>query len=380
MRLLNLRPDRVIIKAYIRKCRKKPLDHRAVHSISRTFHAFCRSRKPDHRTYKLVLQPCCLRCLSTDTRAPGTSRAACGLLTLITKHFLIHFIYLHIFPRLFPRDSRQPIQAANTVFAVLPISNYPDTPAVPAAAITDKSSCFPVRHRRTMYSEAFRCLYNAVKSSRGSSKVFICLDNCWNQKNAFTICYSARSTLESFAAKISDMQKDVNWNLAYHAYNQPLSDSQFWSGANASMFTSDANTTTFITMRNIQTLTDYVKNRFGSNTRIILSEQGFSSTYGGQANQAAAIALAYYKAACNPMIDAFIIRSYKDEAHEVAQGLAMGLKDANGKKKTAYNVFKNMDSSNSLKYTEKVLKSQVGNWKSLVPGYSTGKISSMYRK
>ena len=232
----------------------------------------------------------------------------------------------------------------------------------------------------SMYSEAFRCLYNAVKSSRGSSKVFICLDNCWNQKNAFTICYSARSTLESFAAKISDMQKDVNWNLAYHAYNQPLSDSQFWSGANASMFTGDANTTTFITMRNIQTLTDYVKNRFGSNTRIILSEQGFSSTYGGQANQAAAIALAYYKAACNPMIDAFIIRSYKDEAHEVAQGLAMGLKDANGKKKTAYNVFKNMDSSNSLKYTEKVLKSQVGNWKSLVPGYSTGKISSMYRK
>lgn len=232
----------------------------------------------------------------------------------------------------------------------------------------------------SMYSEAFRCLYNAVKSSRGSSKVFICLDNCWNQKNAFTICYCARSTLESFAAKISDMQKDVNWNLAYHAYNQPLSDSQFWSGANASMFTSDANTTTFITMRNIQTLTDYVKNRFGSNTRIILSEQGFSSTYGGQANQAAAIALAYYKAACNPMIDAFIIRSYKDEAHEVAQGLAMGLKDANGKKKTAYNVFKNMDSSNSLKYTEKVLKSQVGNWKSLVPGYSTGKISSMYRK
>lgn len=232
----------------------------------------------------------------------------------------------------------------------------------------------------SMYSEAFRCLYNAVKSSRGSSKVFICLDNCWNQKNAFTICYSARSTLESFAAKISDMQKDVNWNLAYHAYNQPLSDSQFWSGANASMFTSDANTTTFITMRNIQTLTNYVKNRFGSNTRIILSEQGFSSTYGGQANQAAAIALAYYKAACNPMIDAFIIRSYKDEAHEVAQGLAMGLKDANGKKKTAYNVFKNMDSSNSLKYTEKVLKSQVGNWKSLVPGYSTGKISSMYRK
>ena len=99
------------------------------------------------------------------------------------------------------------------------------------------------------------------------------------------------------------------------------------------MFTNDANSTTFITMRNIDTLTSYVKSRYGSNTRVILSEQGFSST-GGQANQAAALALAYYKAACNPMIDVFIVRSYKDEAHEVAQGLAMGLKDANGKKKT----------------------------------------------
>ena len=145
------------------------------------------------------------------------------------------------------------------------------------------------------------------------------------------------------------------------------------------MFTNDANSTTFITMRNIQTLTDYVKNKFGSQTRIILSEQGFSST-NGQANQAAAIALAYYKAACNPMIDAFIIRSYKDEAHEVALGLAMGLKDANGKKKTAYNIFANMDGSKSLKYTEKVLNSQAGNWKSQVPGYNIGRISSMYRK
>ena len=231
----------------------------------------------------------------------------------------------------------------------------------------------------SMYSEAFRCLYNAVRSSRGSSKVFICLDNCWNQKNAFSVCYSAKSTLDNFATKISEMQKNVNWNLAYHAYNQPLSDPQFWSGANASMFTSNVNSTTFITMRNIDTLTNYVKSRYGSNTRVILSEQGFSST-GGQANQAAALALAYYKAACNPIIDAFIVRSYKDEAHEVAQGLAMGLKDANGKKKTAFNVFSNMDSSNSLKYTEKVLSGQVGNWKAQIPGYNVKRISRMYRK
>ena len=57
----------------------------------------------------------------------------------------------------------------------------------------------------------------------------------------------------------------------------------------------------------------------------------------------------------------------------------MGLKDTNGRKKTSYNVFTNMDSSNSLKYTEKVLNSQVGNWKAKVPGYTAKRVSSMYR-
>lgn len=231
----------------------------------------------------------------------------------------------------------------------------------------------------SMYSEAFRCLYNAVRSSRGSSKVFICLDNCWNQKNIFTVCYTSRSTLDTFASTVSKLQKGINWNLAYHAYSQPLTESQFWSSINAPLLTNDGNTATFITMNNIQALTNYVKNKYGTKTRVILSEQGFSSSFGGQANQAASMALAYYKAACNPMIDAFIIRSYQDEAHEVAQGLALGLKDTNGKKKTVYNVFRYMDSSSSLKYAGKVLNSQVGNWKSKVPGYTAKRVYNMYR-
>lgn len=231
----------------------------------------------------------------------------------------------------------------------------------------------------SMYSEAFRCLYNAVRSSRASSKVFICLDNCWRQKNIFKVCYTSKSTLDTFASTVSKLQKGINWNLAYHAYSQPLTEAQFWSSVNAPLLTNDANTATFITMHNIQALTNYVKNKFGSKTRIILSEQGYSSSYGGQDNQAASMALAYYKAACNPMIDAFIIRSYQDEAHEVAQGLAIGLKDAKGKKKTVFNVFKNMDSTSSLKYTGKVLNSKVGNWQSKVPGYSAKRVAGMYR-
>ena len=122
-------------------------------------------------------------------------------------------------------------------------------------------------------------------------------------------------------------------------------------------------------------MTNYIKSKYGTKTRIILSEQGFTSSQGQDA-QAAAIALGYYVAACNPMVDAFIIRSYQDEAHEVAQGLAMGI---NGKK--AMKVFTYMDSTKSLKYTESYLKSQVGSgWKSRVPGFSTSRLSKIYRK
>lgn len=130
-----------------------------------------------------------------------------------------------------------------------------------------------------------------------------------------------------------------------------------------------------VSLNNLSVMTKYIRNKYGSNTRVILSEQGFTSTQ-SQQDQAAAIALGYYIAACDPMVDAFIIRSYADTADEMAQGLHMGLA---GKK--AMKVFQHMDSSSSLKYAEKYLKSQVGaGWKSWVPGFSTSKITKTYRK
>ena len=78
-------------------------------------------------------------------------------------------------------------------------------------------------------------------------------------------------------------------------------------------------------------MTNYVKKNFGSDTHILLSEQGFTSN-SGQDVQAAAIAYTYYKAEFNPMIDAVIFRSVQDEASEVSQGLSFGLYTADGKK------------------------------------------------
>ncbi|WP_395017607.1 DUF5722 domain-containing protein [Robinsoniella peoriensis] len=218
------------------------------------------------------------------------------------------------------------------------------------------------------YAYAFRSLYNAAKSNWNNSKVFICLDHCWNTADAG---YTAKDFMNSFAKKIKSMQGGINWNVAFHAYPAPLTSPDFWNNSAVS----SKEDSPYVTMENIQVLTNYVKKHYGSKTRIILSEQGFSSSKGEDV-QAAAIAYGYYKAACNPMIDSFIIRSYSDEPCETAQGLYMGI---SGKK--SYKVFKYMDTRKSGKYTNKYLKT-IGksSWKKAVPGYTPNRIYKMYRK
>lgn len=220
------------------------------------------------------------------------------------------------------------------------------------------------------YTDAFRCLYNAVRGTRASSKVFICLDHYWNTT---VQGYAGKDILNSFAKRLRAIQANVNWNLAYHAYPFPLTEPKFWAGYYPSHTTNNSNSPV-ISLNNLSALTNYIKGVYGSDTRIIISEVGFTSSK-GQSLQAASLALGYYIAACNPMVDAFHVRSYQDESHEVAQGLAFGLKG-----KSAWKVFLNMDSSKTLTYTKSHLTSQVGTkWTSKVPYYKLKRLYTMYR-
>ena len=84
----------------------------------------------------------------------------------------------------------------------------------------------------------------------------------------------------------------------------------------------------YISAVNLNVLTDYVQNHFGAGTRIILSEQGFTSRE-GEEYQAAALAYTFYAAQFNNMIDAVIFRSYETDPND--EGLDLGLKEAGGR-------------------------------------------------
>lgn len=224
------------------------------------------------------------------------------------------------------------------------------------------------------YAQVFNMLYYGVKHGFKNTRVFISMDNEWNKaSNGF----SGKSFLTAFASAIKKENPKVQWNIAFHAYPAPLTSPAIWSNAGVN----NTENTPYITPHNIEVLTKYVKKHYGSKTRIILSEQGFTST-AGENIQAAALAYSYYKCEFNSMIDAFIIRSEYDVAVEVSQGLSMGLiVPSPWRYKEAYNVYKYMDTPKSETYTKKYL-SVIGakKWSDIVPGYKASKFKSMPNK
>ncbi|MBE5872215.1 MAG: hypothetical protein E7294_13340 [Lachnospiraceae bacterium] len=220
------------------------------------------------------------------------------------------------------------------------------------------------------YAQAFRTMYYAAVSHNKNARAYISLDNNWMGGSGV---YSAREFMVHFNKEVKVLDSKISWNLAYHAYPAPLTAAAFWNNPQAIQNENSQ----YVTPKNITVLTKFVKKKFGKKTRIILSEQGFTST-AGEHTQAAAIAYAYYIAEFNDMIDSIIIRSDIDNEVESAQGLKMGLRNLDGSRKAAYNVFKYMDTPQYQTYTANCLAT-LGkkNWSSLVKGFKDSKLKKM---
>lgn len=131
--------------------------------------------------------------------------------------------------------------------------------------------------------------------------------------------------LDAFASSLKS-QGNIRWNLAYHPYSSPLTEPKFWLNTNGQL--TDSLSSPVINMGNIHVLTKYIRKKYGSNTRIILSEQGYTSRKWGtdvQQAQSAAIAYSYYLTESESMIDSFIMNRHVDHNVEVAHGLSLGL-------------------------------------------------------
>ena len=223
------------------------------------------------------------------------------------------------------------------------------------------------------YAEAFRLLYQGVKRTASNSRVFISLDHCWNKAEAG---FSGKAYLDAFASYMNANAPTLQWNINYHPYSQPLTRNAFWSDNGNTV--SNVNTA-YISMKNIQVLTDYVgtlESRYGKaqgSVRVIIGELGYSARSGQQEEntQAAALGYGYYIAMFNSRIDAYIVRAYVDDAAEIASGLYLGMFDRSYHQKKSYNVYKHLDTDESLAYMNLYLSTVgISSWSDVIPGFN----------
>ena len=121
----------------------------------------------------------------------------------------------------------------------------------------------------------------------------------------------------------------------------------------------------------------------GSVRHIILSEQGFTSKSATRGDveriQAAALAYAYYIADSNPYIDAIMMNRQVDNVSETNSSLALGLWACDmsspdvvkaTRRKQSWSVFRQIDRSESLQYTE-FAKEIIGieRWSDVIPNF-----------
>ncbi len=221
------------------------------------------------------------------------------------------------------------------------------------------------------YAQAFRVFYNAIKAVNASAEVYMPLDQTWN-RNHNDNNYDARDIIDNFNTIIKE-KGNIDWQVAYHPYPVPLTNAAFWNtGAYYKKLTVDSVDTAMINMKNVHVVTDYLQREdfltdSGEARHVLLSEQGFTSSSGGEGVQAAAFAYAYYIAEANSQINGFLLNRQTDAPEEVAQGLAFGLNYSNGVRKKVYNVFKKIDTSESENATE-FAKSILGisDWSSVI--------------
>lgn len=231
----------------------------------------------------------------------------------------------------------------------------------------------------TNYSNTFRSLYYAVKSHNANARVFTCTDHTWNDRDRD---WGTKGFITSLNSYLKNMNPNIQWNLANHAYTAVLTNADPWNDGAVRIYSvAHSNSASFVSPYNLEVLTNYVASNFGSNCRIILSEVGFSYTGGtnptlnggrqsGADVQAAATAYLFYKAQFTSNIDACIFHT-GDEGEAGKNFRIEGM--------PAGTVYTYMDTPSYADYTNGYLGLIGGatSWESIIPGFNGAVLRSM---
>lgn len=196
-----------------------------------------------------------------------------------------------------------------------------------------------------VYADSYVLLYESIQNNaiangaNPQAKAYISLDRAWTEPGTGI---GSKAFLTQFALYLSkNVQYSVDWGVAFHPYAAVMDPTvsgyspeeiNLWGN---NPLTPNSENAKYVTAANLNVLTDYIRNNYGTQHRVILSEQGFDAK-GGEDYQAAGLAYTFYAGQMNDMVDAVIFRAWED--HPAEMGLQLGIK---GRK--AHKVFKYMD-------------------------------------
>ena len=230
-----------------------------------------------------------------------------------------------------------------------------------------------------LYAEQVAAVYRAARQVYANARIYMCLDHYWTIGNG-SYWYPGKTILTKFAARAAAKGlKKGSWCIAYHPYN--ISQYVVDIMSDSASVTNSENTR-IITMKNLSVLTKFVKKNYTKNCRIILSEQGYSSVTSGKdtsEGQAKSVALAYYIAEQNSMVDSMILHRQVDHT---AEGEKYGLYTSWGGenaawKKLSWTAYKYADTTIKNAFTSaaaKMAKSLSGKKVGKKIGVKSGKL------
>lgn len=159
-----------------------------------------------------------------------------------------------------------------------------------------------------LYTKTYLQLYNAVRRHSSVARVSVCLDHSW-QHDDVGRAITTKDYLNTFNLALAGTPAASDWCLAYHMYPSILAEPDIWT-VNAHVTAVDLNPKStdarLVDGYNYHIMTEYIKNTFGTQHRIMCTEEGFSDVFGDNV-QAASMALSYYAAKYDSMTDCFIL-------------------------------------------------------------------------
>lgn len=155
------------------------------------------------------------------------------------------------------------------------------------------------------YADAFYYMYEAVREYTDVSRCSISIDHSWNHNDEGR-GIGARTFLHVFHNRLAQHSSKVDWCVSAHLYPSILYETRIWHHIYG--LTTNSSDTQMVDGTNLSAMTNYIRDTFGSEHRVMLTEQGFSNYYGSEA-QAACLAYTYYAAMYDPMVDSFLINT-----------------------------------------------------------------------